>query len=228
MRRLASSRWPPPTGYQDDPGTMAKWTRASRAAHPVVAHLRRAYHVWTDATRGDDRALAQPLAAKRLAAGKGPDRATTSSLAIVGLVEEEALLRGMARPMPRRCPGCRMLDVRRVRMADAAFNSVVRSLIEGLRITAGADRTPRFCADNTIPILSMRYSPGGRRRSEMENAAQQPSPHWRCQLGRLLGWRAPARCRRIDFIDRRLPAAVAGLAQRGVLRRTSSGSRGRR
>ena len=136
---------PPPTGaWQDDLWTMAKWTRASRAAHPVVAHLRRAYHVWTDATLQMTERWLSLWQQSGLPLEKALIAATTSSLAIVGLVEEEALLRGMARPDAAALswlPNARlMFDA--PHGADAAFELVVRSLIEGLHARLGRGGGP--------------------------------------------------------------------------------------
>jgi hypothetical protein len=113
---------------------MARWMCESRRAHPVVGQIRRAYHVWTNASLQMTehwldlwRQSGLPLERARVAA-------TTSSMAIVGLVEEETIFQEMARPGDTalsRLPNARlMFDAPHDR--DAEFELVVRSLIEGL------------------------------------------------------------------------------------------------
>ena len=81
---------PPPTGvWRDDLWTMARWMRDSRRAHPVVAQIRRAHHVWTNATLQMTEAWLSLWQQSGLPLEKALVAATTSSLAIVGLVEEE-------------------------------------------------------------------------------------------------------------------------------------------
>ena len=126
---------PAPTGaWQDDLWAMALWTRESTAAHPVVAHIRRAYGVWTSSSLQ----MTERWLGHWRQSGLAPDRAltaaTASSLAIVGMVEEEAIFARL------RWPGAETLsdrpDARLVFQArrdrDADFELLVRSLIEGL------------------------------------------------------------------------------------------------
>ncbi|HEY1750207.1 MAG TPA: TetR/AcrR family transcriptional regulator C-terminal domain-containing protein [Caulobacteraceae bacterium] len=133
---------PAPTGdWREDLWAMARWTRESRRAHPALAHIRRAYGVWTQASlQMTERWLSLwqqsglPLAAALTAA-------RTSSLAVVGLVEEEAAFRGLDRPADAALawlPNARLMfdappDY------DADFELLSRALIAGLhaRLSAG-------------------------------------------------------------------------------------------
>ena len=126
---------PPPTGvWRDDLWTIARWTRDSRAAHPAVAQIRRAYRVWTGASLE----MTERWLGHWRQSGLDPDKAlvaaTTSSLAIVGIVEEESVFRDLARPADgalAQLPSVRqMFEARHDR--DAEFELLVRALIDGL------------------------------------------------------------------------------------------------
>jgi AcrR family transcriptional regulator len=126
---------PQPTGvWQDDLWTMARWMRESRRIHPAVASIRRAYHVWTDATLQMTERWFSLWQQSGLPFEQALTAATTSSMAIVGLVEEEAMFREMARPPDTALawlPNARsMFDARHDR--DAEFELVIRALIDGL------------------------------------------------------------------------------------------------
>jgi TetR/AcrR family tetracycline transcriptional repressor len=126
---------PPPTGvWQDDLWTIARWMRDSRAAHPAVAHIRRAYRVWTGASLEMTERWLGHWRQSGLAPDKALIAATTSSLAIVGVVEEESAFRDLARPADdalSQLPGARQLfEARHDR--DAEFELLVRALIDGL------------------------------------------------------------------------------------------------
>jgi TetR/AcrR family tetracycline transcriptional repressor len=126
---------PPPTGvWQDDLWTIARWMRDSRAAHPAVAHIRRAYRVWTGASLEMTERWLGHWRQSGLAPDKALIAATTSSLAIVGIVEEESVFRDLARPADgalSQLPGARQIfEARHDR--DAEFELLVRALIDGL------------------------------------------------------------------------------------------------
>jgi AcrR family transcriptional regulator len=126
---------PPPTGvWRDDLWTIARWMRDSRAAHPAVAHIRRAYGVWTSASLEMTERWLGHWRESGLAPDKALVAATTSSLAIVGIVEEESAFRDLARPAEdalSRLPSARqMFEARHDR--DAEFELLVRALIDGL------------------------------------------------------------------------------------------------
>jgi AcrR family transcriptional regulator len=126
---------PPPTGdWQDDLWSMARWMRDSRRAHPVVSHIRRTYRVWTNASLQMTERWLSLWQQSGLPLDKAVVAATTSSLAIVGMVEEESAFNEMARPTAAALswlPNARMVfDAKPDR--DAEFELLVRSLIEGL------------------------------------------------------------------------------------------------
>lgn len=126
---------PPATGvWQDDLWTIARWMRDSRAAHPAVADIRRAYGVWTGASLEMTERWLGHWRQSGLAADKALMAATSSSLAIIGIVEEESAFRELARPASdavAQLPGARqMFEARHDR--DAAFELLVRALIDGL------------------------------------------------------------------------------------------------
>ena len=126
---------PPPTGvWRDDLWTIARWTRDSRAAHPAVAQIRRAYRVWTGASLEMTERWLGHWRESGLAPDKALLAATSSSLAIVGIVEEESVFRDLARPTDQALaqkPSAReVFEARHDR--DAAFELLVRALIDGL------------------------------------------------------------------------------------------------
>jgi TetR/AcrR family tetracycline transcriptional repressor len=126
---------PPPTGvWQDDLWTIARWMRDSRAAHPAVAHIRRAYRVWTGASLEMTERWLSHWRQSGLAPDKALVAATTSSLAIVGMVEEESVFRDLARPADGAL--AQLPDARQMFEAghdrDAEFELLVRALIDGL------------------------------------------------------------------------------------------------
>ena len=127
---------PAPAGvWQDDLWAMARWMRESTTAHPVMAHLRRAYGVWTPASLE----MAERWLSLWRQSGLAPDKAltaaTASSLAIVGIVQEEAVFAQMRRPGADALSG--LPDARLMFQArhdrEAEFELLVRSLIEGLQ-----------------------------------------------------------------------------------------------
>jgi AcrR family transcriptional regulator len=136
---------PPPTGvWQDDLWTIARWMRDSRAAHPAVAQIRRAYGVWTGASLEMTERWLGHWRQSGLAHDRALVAATTSSLAIVGIVEEESVFRDLARPADdalSQLPSARqMFEARHDR--EAEFELLVRALIDGLyaRLSVEGDR----------------------------------------------------------------------------------------
>jgi AcrR family transcriptional regulator len=126
---------PPPSGdWREDLWTIARWMRASRAAHPAVAQIRRAYRVWTSATLEMTERWVGHWRDSGLAADRALLAATTSSLAIVGIVEEESVFRDLARPADAALtplPNARQMFAAR-HDRDAEFELLVRALIDGL------------------------------------------------------------------------------------------------
>ncbi len=132
---IAESPLPAATGdWREDLWIMARWSRESMRAHPVVAEIRRAFHVWTGPTlQMTDRWLGH-WRASGLSEDNSVLAATTSSLAIVGIAGEEAMFRTLQRPAD---PALTFLPNARAVFAavhdrDAEFELLVRALIDGL------------------------------------------------------------------------------------------------
>jgi AcrR family transcriptional regulator len=133
----AIGEMPPPSltgAWREDLWLMARWTRESMRAHPAVAHIRRAYHVWTGPTLQMTERWLSLWRRSGLAADKALLAATTSSLAIVGMAREEAIFRELQRPPEQGLSGLpnarAAFDARHDRGAE--FELLVRSLIDGL------------------------------------------------------------------------------------------------
>jgi AcrR family transcriptional regulator len=121
-------------GWREDLWGIAKWMRASTRAHPVVAHIRRTYGVWTASSLQIAERWLGLWQQSGLPLAQALTAATTSSLAVVGMVEEEAILAGMKRPSEAQLswlPNARMLFGARPDR-DANFELLVRALIDGL------------------------------------------------------------------------------------------------
>ncbi len=143
---------PPPTGiWQDDLWAMARWMWETKLAHPVVAHLRRAYQVWTPDMLHMTEHWLSLWRQSGLAMDQAVIAATTSSMAIIGLVEEELVLAEMKHPGKETLawlPNARLVFERK-RNREAEFELVVRSLIEGLhaRLMRPASRRARMSSN---------------------------------------------------------------------------------
>ena len=126
---------PPTTGaWQDDLLSMAQWMRQSMVKHPVVAQLRHAYNVWTPAMLQMTERWLSLWQQSTLDLEDAVLAATTSSMAITGLVKEEMIFYTMKHPgneMLAWLPNVRaMFNAEPNR--DAQFELAVRSLIDGL------------------------------------------------------------------------------------------------
>ena len=125
----------PSTGvWRDDLWEMARWTRDSTVSHPALTHLRRTYRVWTPAMLSMTERWLSLWQQSGLAPKDAVLAATTSSLAIVGLVAEESLFQEMEFPaeaMLAMLPGAQAVFNSR-QDPDAVFELAVRSLIDGL------------------------------------------------------------------------------------------------
>ncbi|MGH8995552.1 MAG: TetR/AcrR family transcriptional regulator [Acidimicrobiales bacterium] len=133
---------PPTTGdWRDDLFTMAAWSRRNTRAHPGIVNLRRAYDVWTPtALQMTERSLSLWLES-----GLDPESAviaaTTSSMAIMGLVSEEQGFRRIKPPaagLVSTLPNARLLFKSRHNLDDE-FELAVRAIIDGLytRLSTG-------------------------------------------------------------------------------------------
>jgi AcrR family transcriptional regulator len=126
---------PSSTGdWREDLWAIASWMRASRRAHPVVANIRRAYGVWTESSLQITERWLSLWQQSGLPLETAVTAATTSSLAVVGMVEEEAILAGMKRPSEAQLswlPNARAVFGARPDR-EANFELLVRALIDGL------------------------------------------------------------------------------------------------
>ncbi|HYM33936.1 MAG TPA: TetR/AcrR family transcriptional regulator C-terminal domain-containing protein [Steroidobacteraceae bacterium] len=145
---------PPPTGnWQDDLFAVAAWTRNSTLMHSVVAHLRREYQVWTPSMLRITERWLGLWQQSGLDLERALLAATTSSMAITGLVAEETIFREMQ--LPDNATLSLLPNVRAMFRAnhnrDANFELVVRSLIEGLhaRLTIKRDKSAPVQYANT-------------------------------------------------------------------------------
>ena len=127
---------PVPRGvdWRHDLLEMARWTRVTTTAHPGIGQLRSQYKVWTEhsLTVGEhwvnlwQRSGLDPTAAAKAAAA--------SSVAIIGLVNEEMLLREFEPPGHQDLawrPNLRML-YEAAPDPDEVFDLVVESVIDGI------------------------------------------------------------------------------------------------
>jgi AcrR family transcriptional regulator len=126
---------PPTTGaWQGDLLSMAQWMRQSMVKHPVVAQLRHAYNVWTPAMLQMTERWLSLWQQSTLDLEDAVLAATTSSMAITGLVKEEMIFYTMKHPgneMLAWLPNVRVMFNAEPNR-DAQFELAVRSLIDGL------------------------------------------------------------------------------------------------
>jgi|HubBroStandDraft_6_1064221.scaffolds.fasta_scaffold78392_3 AcrR family transcriptional regulator len=124
-----------PSGdWREDLWAMARWTREMALAHPAVQEVRRTYRIYTkDILQMADRWLSL-WQQSGLELTSAIVAATTSSMAIVGLVGEESIFRELAFPDPvstMHLPNARLLFQRR-HDPKQMYELAVRALIEGL------------------------------------------------------------------------------------------------
>jgi TetR/AcrR family transcriptional regulator, tetracycline repressor protein len=132
---IRSHPLPSSTGeWRDDLFSMAQWMREHAHAQPVIAHLRREYQVWTPAMLQMTERWLSLWQQSGLDLKEATRAATMSSMAITGLVAEEALYSTMKRPSAaalNSLPNVRAM-FKAEHNRDAEFELVVRALIEGL------------------------------------------------------------------------------------------------
>ncbi len=128
---------PPTTGvWKDDLLSMAQWMRQSMLNHPVVAQLRHAYSVWTPAMLQMTERWLSLWQQSALDLENAVLAATTSSMAITGLVKEEMIFYTMQHPsneMLTWLPNVRVM-FNTAPDRDAQFELAVQSLIDGLHV----------------------------------------------------------------------------------------------
>jgi AcrR family transcriptional regulator len=134
---------PPPTGdWREDIWLMAKSSRDSMLTHPRVAELRRVYRVWTPAILQKTGHWVNIWQQSGLKRDKAILAAAASSMAILGLVEEESILSSQAPPddtLLASTPDAGSLFKFEYDSA-ALFELAVRSLIDGLQARLSARR----------------------------------------------------------------------------------------
>jgi AcrR family transcriptional regulator len=132
---IRSHPMPPSTGdWRDDLFAIAQWMRDHARAQPVVAHLRREYQVWTPTMLQMTERWLSLWQQSGLDLKQSTLAATMSSMAITGLVGEEALYSAMKRPDEaafNSLPNVRAM-FKAEHNRDAEFELIVRSVIEGL------------------------------------------------------------------------------------------------
>jgi AcrR family transcriptional regulator len=136
--------FPHTTGiWQDDLLAVARWTRQGMVQHPVVAQLRRLYNVWTPSMLQLTERWLIIWQQSGLELQDAMLAASTSSMAINGLVKEEMLYRTLKFPDEKTLAW--LPHVRRMFAAkpnrDAQFDLVVQSLIEGLHARLNVKRS---------------------------------------------------------------------------------------
>ncbi len=137
---------PPPTGaWRDDLFRMACWVRENTLAHPVVAALSRTYPTWTPGLLPLLERWLNVWLHSGLNLEQATIAATTSSMAINGIVQEEVAFRGLDAPgadQLRLLPNARFL-FHQQRDRDAEFELVVHALVDGLhtRLTRHPEET---------------------------------------------------------------------------------------
>ena len=135
---------PPPTGvWRDDLWNIAAWMRQTSLDHPALGKLRQSYRVWGPSIlRVTERWLAV-WQQSGLPLTEAVTAAATSSLAITGLVQEEAAYDQTDWPTAEGdlalLPNARLVFTQqRDRFAD--FELLVRALIDGLHARLLASR----------------------------------------------------------------------------------------
>jgi AcrR family transcriptional regulator len=154
---------PAPTGdWVEDIWQIARWLREITHAHPAVPRLRRIHRVWTASMLPITEYWFSLWQQSGLAFDDAILAGSTTSMAILGLVEEEQLFMEMDVPDQEtlaRTPNA-SVAFQQHHDRDAEYELVVRSLIEGIlaRLGAPIDERPR------------------RRRAIRSDAARSPRP----------------------------------------------------
>jgi len=142
---------PAPTGsWREDLWQFALWMREIAYSHPAVSELRRSHQVLTPKILPFTERWISVWQQSGLPLDQAIRAAATSSMVLVGLVEEELLSARMKRPDPSlltHLPSTRV-SFERKRDRDADFELIVRALLDGLHarlsaaVPAGASDSP--------------------------------------------------------------------------------------
>jgi AcrR family transcriptional regulator len=132
---VASVPLPDPTGmWQEDLWQFALWMREIVNSHPAVSQLSRSHQVLTRNVLPFTERWINLWQQSGLSLDDAIRAAATSSMALIGLVEQEVRSANLQRPDPAlltHLPSTRM-SFERIPDRDADFELIVRSLLEGL------------------------------------------------------------------------------------------------
>ena len=139
---IAERPLPAPTGdWREDLWLMASWMRTMTLSHPGVSELRRAHQVWTANILPITERWMSVWQQSGLPLQAALRAAVTTSMAIIGMVEEELLFRRMTPPEDAALtwvPNARMaFDLTPDR--DADFELVIRSVLDGVHARLAAE-----------------------------------------------------------------------------------------
>ena len=126
---------PEPTGdWREDLWRLASWMRDRTRAHPTVGTLRQRYRVWSPAVFPVTERWMNIWQQSGLALDDALTAAVSSSLAITGMVSEEAAFAALDLPSPEdlgMLPNARMVFTAKRDLGED-FELLVRSLVDGL------------------------------------------------------------------------------------------------
>lgn len=132
---IAERELPAPTGtWREDLWAVARWMRETALAHPAVGKLRQQHGVWTPAIFPMTERWLSVWQQSGLSLDDALTAAVSSSLAITGMVAEEATFAELELPSQAdlgMLPNARLVFTAK-RDAAADFELLVRSLIDGL------------------------------------------------------------------------------------------------
>ena len=133
---------PEPTGdWREDLWGLASWMRDRTLAHPTVGKLRQRYRVWTPAVFPVTERWMNVWQQSGLPLQQALTGAVSSSMAISGLVAEEAVFAELDLPSPDALgmlPNARMVFTAQRDLGED-FELLVRSLIDGLHTRLSQD-----------------------------------------------------------------------------------------
>lgn len=154
---------PAPTGdWLEDVWQIARWLREITHAHPAVPRLRRIHQVWTASMLPITEYWFSLWQQSGLPFDDAMLAGSTTSMAILGLVEEEQLFTEMDAPDQEtlaRTPNA-SVAFQRKHDRDAEFELVVRSLMEGILARLGAPIGERPRRRRAIRSDAARSAPG--------------------------------------------------------------------
>jgi AcrR family transcriptional regulator len=118
---------PTPTGvWQEDLWMFAQWSRERRMAHPALSELQRAYRIWTPPMHHHAERWVSLWLQSGLDTEQATRAASTSGLAVVGLVDQELAYRELL-------PEHHASMTPRARSLFAADQHTYRNFEEGIR-----------------------------------------------------------------------------------------------